>query len=974
MLCIITQSLFAQNIGVNATGGTPDISAILDVNAANKGMLVPRISLSGVNDATTVLLPATSLLVWNTNASMTGGSGVGFYYNAGTNVAPNWIRLVNTIDINSLAAWRLTGNSGTNSGANFLGTIDARSLSIRTNSQERIKIDSIYGRVGIGTGTPLARLHVADSNVVFSASGNIPVVQGVPPVSGAGRRMMWYSDKAAFRVGRVTGSNWDKDSIGNFSFASGRDSRAQGTSSTAMGESTRAQDNASTAMGSNTYAQGAIATAIGNSTHAQGNSSTAIGVFTRAQGNFSTALGIFTRAKSMSGMAMGMYNDTLDTPDPINSSITDRIFQIGKGTEYALSNAMTVLKNGNIGLANKYVPLYPLSFENVTGGKISFWENGTTHYGIGVQSSLLQFFTDGSGADIGFGYGSSTSFSENMRIKGNGNVGIGVDPAAANKLQVNGKTQTTNFQMTTGANTNFILRSDAAGNASWVNPNTVFSASSSGGTLDQAYDFGGGGVGRTITADVNAVLIQGTDGLQVTGTYGSVSGSFSIAGAGNPKMLFVPSKAAFRAGRATGTQWDLVNTGNYSFAAGSNTRASGIYSTAFGNSSIASGTNAFASGSSVSALGEYSTAMGFNARSERDFSLSMGLNSIAKGDVSLALGYFTKAKSMAGTVIGMFNDTLDTPNPGVSAATDRLFVVGNGDTDLTRSNAMTVLKNGNMSIGNFTTIPNESRLVVAAANNGVNEGGQIQLNAPSGPSHNTAFFIDVFESRYRVMTGSNAGSSATRMSITNTGNVGIGGMVPTERLHVDGKIRIVDGTQSNNYFLASDANGVGTWKPVVIQSIAGTIGTSGRTIPYNTVNYLYTGCFITLPPGKYSVSVTMLMQPSAVNPTTGGSPANSSFWLRSTFADINTLSGVAPNQTGTPTPDIEGGTLASAGLVGPALYQMLIGTIIINNTSAGNKTYYYCAGNATAYNTTQSIGGFGGSAWNENRIVAIPME
>lgn len=48
------------------------------------------------------------------------------------------------------------------------------------------------------------------------------------------------------------------------------------------------------------------------------------------------------------------------------------------------------------------------------------------------------------------------------------NVGIGVAPSAGNKLDVNGKIRTTNFQMTNGATNGYVLQSDAAGNGSWV--------------------------------------------------------------------------------------------------------------------------------------------------------------------------------------------------------------------------------------------------------------------------------------------------------------------------------------------------------------------------------------------------------------------------------------------------------------------------------------------------------------------------
>lgn len=42
--------------------------------------------------------------------------------------------------------------------------------------------------------------------------------------------------------------------------------------------------------------------------------------------------------------------------------------------------------------------------------------------------------------------------------------------------------------------------------------------------------------------------------------------------------------------------------------------------------------------------------------------------------------------------------------------------------------------------------------------------------------------------------------------------VGIGTNMPDERLHVVGKIKMVDGSQANGYILTSDANGVATWK------------------------------------------------------------------------------------------------------------------------------------------------------------------
>jgi hypothetical protein len=131
-------SLHAQNVGINATGATPDNSAMLDVQSTNKGLLIPRVSLTGVNDAATIPSPATSLLVYNTNASLT--NGVGFYYNSGTPGAPQWTKLLSA----SETLWRE-----------------------QTNYVELIPNKALYfpNNVGVGISSPAERLHVADGNI-----------------------------------------------------------------------------------------------------------------------------------------------------------------------------------------------------------------------------------------------------------------------------------------------------------------------------------------------------------------------------------------------------------------------------------------------------------------------------------------------------------------------------------------------------------------------------------------------------------------------------------------------------------------------------------------------------------------------------------------------------------------------------------------------------------------------------------------
>lgn len=74
-LLLFTFGLNAQ-VGINTN--TPDPSAIVDVFANNKGISFPKVALTGITDATTVLNPQRSLIVFNTNDALVGG--VGYYY------------------------------------------------------------------------------------------------------------------------------------------------------------------------------------------------------------------------------------------------------------------------------------------------------------------------------------------------------------------------------------------------------------------------------------------------------------------------------------------------------------------------------------------------------------------------------------------------------------------------------------------------------------------------------------------------------------------------------------------------------------------------------------------------------------------------------------------------------------------------------------------------------------------------------
>jgi len=270
--------------------------------------------------------------------------------------------------------------------------------------------------------------------------------------------------------------------------------------------------------------------------------------------------------------------------------------------------------------------------------------------------------------------------------------------------------------------------------------------------------------------------------------------------------------------------------------------------------------------------------------------------------------------------------------------------------------------NGNVGISN-TVAP--ARLTVQGTRNapaypGATSNGilRLALNATEGLDIGKADFAD----SYSAWIQSGFGGSADPLSLQPLGgNVGINTTAPSNSLHVNGTVRIVDGTQANGRVLTSTATGVASWQPISINNVVGILGATGINIPYNTTNYLQTGSRIVLPPGRWAVNVTMLMR------RTGGAatvtPNNSSFWLRTSFSNS-----AAVNPT--ISTDIQGSYFVSGNYPGSSYYSLVQGTVIINNATAGNRTYYYIAGATEVVNTTNTLENFGGAWWQENTIMA----
>lgn len=148
---LLAQNIFPSNGAAGIGTTSPDPSSLLEVKSTTKGVLFPRMT-KAQRDA--LASPAQGLLIYQTNNSP------GLYYYDGS-----WKAV-------SKKGWVLSGNSSTNPSNDFLGTTDAQPIAFRTNNIEKLRIGA-DGRVGIGTASPTAFLHVFGSTQIENNTSTI---------------------------------------------------------------------------------------------------------------------------------------------------------------------------------------------------------------------------------------------------------------------------------------------------------------------------------------------------------------------------------------------------------------------------------------------------------------------------------------------------------------------------------------------------------------------------------------------------------------------------------------------------------------------------------------------------------------------------------------------------------------------------------------------------------------------------------
>lgn len=289
----------AQNVGIGTA--TPDASALLELNATNKGLLIPKVALTGLSDAVTIAAPATGLLVYNTNAAVPGG--VGFYYNSGKGSAI-WVKLLS----GSGAGWGLTGNAATDSTQNFIGTTDLKPLVFRVNNGFAGQLSSIGG-ISIGRAAN-GTTRIAEPSVV--AIGDSALFSNLDNFNVAVGSQALFSNT-------VGTSN---TAIGNYSLVS----NVVGSLNVAVGDFTLSSNDSSynTAVG---YA------ALSNTQDEQNSAVGAFALSDNLGGFYNTALGY----AALTTNAFGFANTSVGRAALANN--TDGIFNTASGFNSLINNS-----------------------------------------------------------------------------------------------------------------------------------------------------------------------------------------------------------------------------------------------------------------------------------------------------------------------------------------------------------------------------------------------------------------------------------------------------------------------------------------------------------------------------------------------------------------------------------------------------------------------------------------------------------
>ena len=493
LLLLISSFSFSQ-VGIGTT--SPDASSILDVTATDKGILIPRVSL--INITATLLdgtnTAATGLLIYNTNAGVIGGNGLGYYYFNGT----IWEKLTTSSSNIEKIDDLLDGKSdsdGTQDGSSIYLGIDAglnddssdnKNIGIGFESMltnisgfnnSTIGYQSLYSNT-TGSGNTANGFHA----LTFNTIGNWNVANGYRSlfsnIGGNNNTANGYQSLFYNTNGYNNSVNGYESMYSN---VLGHDNTASGLQSLYSNNS-----------GSNNTAFGVRAMYLnidGIDNAATGDRS----LYSNTSGRFNTANG----SASMSGNTSGDFNtasgyqsllrNTQGNNNTANGSLS--MFSNTLGHDNAVNGFRALYYNidGDFNTASGSFSLFFNSTgnQNIGIGHESLFTNTTGSYNIGIGSRTGSGNSTGSNnIYLGHNAGTPETGSNKLYIE---NSGANADNALVygefdtNILRTNSQFQIGNptgtgyaFPLVDGT-ANQILQSDGSGNVSWVDGSSLVS-------------------------------------------------------------------------------------------------------------------------------------------------------------------------------------------------------------------------------------------------------------------------------------------------------------------------------------------------------------------------------------------------------------------------------------------------------------------------------------------------------------------
>jgi hypothetical protein len=273
-----------------------------------------------------------------------------------------------------------------------------------------------------------------------------------------------------------------------------------------------------------------------------------------------------------------------------------------------------------------------------------------------------------------------------------------------------------------------------------------------------------------------------------------------------------------------------VASGEFSTTIGGRNTASQQYATAIGSQNIASSVGSTAIGWLNTASGLISTAMGYYSFATGEYSTAIGYSNTASGKKSVASGYNNAAQSFGETVLGIYA-TIGAGDPSALVPTDRLFVIGNGNPLSSRSDAFTILKNANTTIGGSLTINGNGTDYTFPTDRG-SSGQVLTTNGIGGISWESSSAGTVTGVTGTAPIASSGGATPA-ISISAATTSAAGSMSAADKTKLDG----ITGTNTGNQTitLTGDVTGSGTGSFAATISSASVTNAKMANMAANTI-------------------------------------------------------------------------------------------------------------------------------------------